>query len=175
MPLTEDKGLSKDSHGSDALKDALHITQEFSKEIESMLRKHGIPTLNKPGEFPDISTTNITELPAQRLNQLQAEFVNAAAYVNDRLAIAKVELNYQKYLLKVRRANLEVANSNLKPADMKRIIAADTELLELESGKEYLSAISTRYTVYYDLYTANQAVLSREQSRRSAHLFNKGP
>jgi len=157
------------------LNDALHLAREFAGEIEKMLRRQGLPILDRPGNFPDISKKNITEFPSQELNQLQAEFINAASYVNNRLAIAKVELSYQKYLIKIRKANLEVQYTNKKVADVKRIINIDPEVNKLEAGREYLHAISNRYTVYYELYIANQAVLSREQSRRGAQHFNKIP
>lgn len=157
----------------DTLNNSLHIAREFSDEIGKMLRAQGLPILNKPGNFPDISKSNITEFSNEKLNQLQSEFVNAAGYVNNRLAIARVELNYQKHLIKLHKANLEIKNIGKKAIVIKQLIATDKKLMDLEGGREYLNAICQRYTVYYELYTANQAVLSREQSRRGAQQFHR--
>lgn len=173
MPLESANTVKESSELEIRLEDALLLTRAFAGEVAQMLKKQGLPVLQRPGEFPDISRENITELSNKRLNQLQAEFVNAAAYVNNRLAIARVEGSYQKYLIKIRKSNMEVRCAGKKPAEIKRLISIDPEVIKLESGKEYLDAIGSRYKVYYDLYTANQAVLSREQTRRGGQFYGK--
>lgn len=147
----------------------------FSKEVSRMLKDQGLPDVVTPSEFPSLAGTDITNMAPEWLNQKQAEFVSAAGYVNNRLAVIDVQIANQKYQLNIRKANLEVEHAGKKAAEIKEIIRQDSEMQDLEFGKIFLESLKSRFAVYYDLFTNSQAVLSREQTRRSNQYFHRGP